>query len=226
MATCPTLMNYQYTRQNKSSLLQSATYDSNNVLNNVDSVINTLKTGNRIPSVALLQQDTTGSQGISPYTSADVNNYSTKMDELFADISEEYYAYKCNYTRSLDDMLNKLSGGGSSSNDMNGLILTLGELNKRMNALIVVSNKIAKDNYNYMNGLGSNIENINSSLNEQAAIISKHSGVLNSKMGDMDLHKRMVEYTQEKARATENLLSLYFVMNVFAIGALFYVYKA
>ena len=36
----------------------------------------------------------------------------------------------------------------------------------------------------------------------------------------------MVKYSQEKVRATDNLLSLYSALNVVAIGMLIYIYKS
>jgi hypothetical protein len=41
-----------------------------------------------------------------------------------------------------------------------------------------------------------------------------------------NIRKQMMAYTKEKVRATENLLSLYSFMNIFAIGMLVYVYRS
>lgn len=41
-----------------------------------------------------------------------------------------------------------------------------------------------------------------------------------------NIRRQMMGYTKEKVRATENLLSLYSFMNIFAIGMLVYVYRS
>jgi hypothetical protein len=43
--------------------------------------------------------------------------------------------------------------------------------------------------------------------------------------GDKD-YERMIEYTREKAKATNNLMQLYGFLNIVALGVIFYVYRS
>ena len=47
--------------------------------------------------------------------------------------------------------------------------------------------------------------------------------ILERETAAADLHKRMAEYTTEKNRANQNLLTLYAVLNVTALAMIFYI---
>lgn len=53
--------------------------------------------------------------------------------------------------------------------------------------------------------------------------LSSQLNALTAKDADRDLYKRMVEYTEEKNQAHRNLLGLYSVLNLVALGVLFYI---
>ena len=57
-------------------------------------------------------------------------------------------------------------------------------------------------------------------LSKRAADLKAQGANLESDGAAADLRKRMVEYTKEKNRATNNLLTLYAVLNIVAIGVL------
>ena len=65
--------------------------------------------------------------------------------------------------------------------------------------------------------------NLNNDIASTTATLSSQLNTLTTKDGDRALYKRMVEYTEEKNEAHRNLLGLYSVLNLVALGVLFYI---
>jgi hypothetical protein len=156
----------------------------------------------------------------------EVTVFNEKMKVFFEDLKKEYDFYNSRYRYAIWTLINTLAIGAANEEAINAQKNIAKDLNKKLNIVIQITQGISDVAYSNANSNETQIQEMNTSLNEKAEIIKKHSTVLQKNMSNMDLRKQMVEYTQEKARATENLLSLYFVLNVFAIGALLYVYKA
>ncbi len=155
----------------------------------------------------------------------EVTVFNDKINVFFEELKKEYDFYDARYRYSVDKLINSIVDNATAES-VNSYKNLAKEFNKKLNILIQIAQGASE--YSYANAFSneSKIQEMNATLNERAAVIKKHSAVLQKNLSNMELRKQMVEYTQEKARATENLLSLYFVLNVFAIGALLYVYKA
>lgn len=65
--------------------------------------------------------------------------------------------------------------------------------------------------------------NANNEIAATTTNLSSQLDALTSKDSDRALYKRMVEYTEEKNEAHRNLLGLYSVLNLVALGVLFYI---
>jgi len=65
--------------------------------------------------------------------------------------------------------------------------------------------------------------NLNNEIAATTTNLSSQLNTLTSKDGDRALYKRMVEYTEEKNQAHRNLLGLYSVLNLVALGVIFYI---
>ena len=70
------------------------------------------------------------------------------------------------------------------------------------------------------------INDLNDQINNYFKILQGHAAILKKEVPAVEIRKRMVEYTKEKANANRNLLSFYFFLDIVALGILFYVYKA
>jgi hypothetical protein len=92
--------------------------------------------------------------------------------------------------------------------------------------LTSIINAISQDLYNTASQSSDEINSLNTQLNEQFGKLKKQAEVLQAEAPQAEMKKRMVEYTREKAKANNNLLSFYFFLDVVALGILFYVYKA
>jgi hypothetical protein len=156
----------------------------------------------------------------------EVTVYTRKLKNIHERLKAEYDFYAKNYTVAITTLMDLLSTSSANANAINVQTDLVKILNARLNYGIQLSNEISKKLYNDARAKGTDIGKINEDLNVRAGVINKHAQLLHGRMSQMELRKSMVTYTTEKARATENLLSLYFVLNVFAIGTLLYVYKA
>lgn len=156
----------------------------------------------------------------------EVTEFNNKMKLLFDDLKKEYDYYNDRYRYAIWSLLNALVEGTATATQIEEKKTIAKDLNKKLNVLIQLTQGISIFAYRNAEKNEGEIQDMNESLNDKAATIRTHSELLQKNLSNMELRKQMVEYTQEKARATENLLSLYFVLNVFAIGALLYVYKA
>jgi hypothetical protein len=65
--------------------------------------------------------------------------------------------------------------------------------------------------------------NNNNAITSTTAELSSQLATLTSKDGERALYSRMVEYTEEKNQAHRNLLGLYSVLNLVALGVIFYI---
>jgi hypothetical protein len=156
----------------------------------------------------------------------EVTIFNEKMKIFFEELKKEYDFYNARYRFAIWNLINTLAVGTANEQIINEQKNIAKDLNKKLNIVIQITQGVSEISYKNARTNETKIQEMNSSLNEKAAIIKKHSTILQKNLSNMELRKQMVEYTQEKARATENLLSLYFILNVFAIGALLYVYKA
>ena len=156
----------------------------------------------------------------------EVTIFNEKMKVFFEDLKKEYDFYNARYRYAIWNLISTIAANFTQDETIVAQKNMAKELNKKLNTVIQITQGVSEFAYSNAQTNEKQIQDMNISLNDKAAIIKKHSEVLQKNLSNMELRKQMVEYTQEKARATENLLSLYFVLNVFAIGALMYVYKA
>ena len=70
------------------------------------------------------------------------------------------------------------------------------------------------------------INALNKQLGERTQQLSKQNDILQKEQGAANLYKEMVSYTKEKANYTNNMLALYSVLNITALGLLIYIYRS
>lgn len=67
--------------------------------------------------------------------------------------------------------------------------------------------------------------NLNNGIEDTTQTLQDQLTTLTSKDSDKQLYARMVEYTEEKNQAHRNLLGMYTVLNLVALGLIFYIAK-
>lgn len=98
-------------------------------------------------------------------------------------------------------------------------------LNQKLSDITIITAAIAQK-LRSQSSASSAVEAVSNELNKKAAVLKKQGEIINSNEGAANLYKEMMRYSREKVRATDNLLSLYSFLNIFAFGMLVYIYMS
>lgn len=145
-------------------------------------------------------------------------------------IKQEYCFYEIRYKYILKKMIEKLQSN-YNKNDTSAQAIMKTEiqiaqtLHKKLSDMTLITVGIAQK---LRSGSSTNAsaEAIANELNKKAGILKKQGEIINSNEGAANLYKEMMRYSREKVRATDNLLSLYSFLNIFAFGMLVYIYMS
>lgn len=155
-----------------------------------------------------------------------------KKDRAFVErLKQEYCFYDARYRYSLKQLIAKLQAGYTDANQQNAQLIqtylkaTQG-LNQRLNDLTQLCNEISKQRLQSTRDQNSNINYLNSQLQERSQKLNEQNKILSSEQATALLYKDMVKYTKEKADSVNNLLSMYSFMNVVVLGLLVYLYRS
>ena len=159
-----------------------------------------------------------------------IREYVDQLNTLKANAKIEYCYYFARYKYAITQLFSNIANATAGSTSSGQLINTLTDhairLNKRLTDMIQIMNAITVDQYSTAQNLDVQINNLNGELGDQFEKLERQAEILRSEAPVIEIKKRMVEYTKEKAKSQDNLLSLYFFLDVVALGILFYVYKA
>jgi hypothetical protein len=183
--------------------------------------------GPKLP--AFSPPDNTNTDELSKNLDDDVKSYLDNQKRFADNINSEYEFYYCRYKYALNQFLTLLKQKASTNSEPTNLDSWLGAtrtLNKRLNDLYQIYTYIGSYALSQYSTAKHNISSIETQINKRNQDILKEGELLSRTGSDTELYNKMVEYTKEKAKATNNLISLYACMNLIAIGMLFYVYKA
>ena len=149
-------------------------------------------------------------------------------------VKSEYCWYQARYFTAVQKFLNLMTNP-STQNDV-AVINTARDLalklNLKTNTMIVLMYGLAKMRYTDVqsmggaDGQGGSINVLNMDLKNVSDQLRKQAMILQENSTKVDIHKRMVEFTTEKNLANQNLLALYFVLNVVAITSLFIIARS
>lgn len=152
-----------------------------------------------------------------------LTEYIGKENTFLRSIESEYCWYKVRYTQALSQLMTAITNGSTTETDTssdNSLLNITIKLNQSLNDLTQMVNAIAIKRYSLSRTDGDAINSMNATLSARSAELQKQSVILKADSSAAELRKRMVDYTKEKNDSTTNLLTLYAVLNVIAIGAL------
>lgn len=164
-----------------------------------------------------------------------VTEYAGNMKRVIGLLRAAFCYYDARYRFAINKWMNLVTDGtykneanstGQLNSEIQKYITISGQLNERMNFLIQLTRGISNTQYSTSKQKQAEIEDLNKQFNDRYATTAAQAAKLSDLTGVESTRKRMVQYTQEKARATDNLLSLYAFLNVVALGVLVYVYKS
>lgn len=190
------------------------------------SALQRLQTSNIIPTVPSLNSTETNPfgrpEGVDP-----LKTYVEKEDAFKNSLKAEYCWYEQAYKKALENFLDSVVAASQASNpdtsSIDNQLQLLKELNTKLNTLTQLTNRIALLRYQQTRELGDSINQLNDSLSSKRTSLQEHAKIFKSESAAADLHKRMVEYTLEKNKANGNLLGLYAVLNLLALGLVIYI---
>jgi len=182
----------------------------------IQSTIKKLEAANVIPKPKF---------GKTPDSIDSLEEYARDDSKLQDSIKREYCFYETRYFSALDSFLQSVSSASMTgkSVDVNSKLQITKELNAKLIAFTQLVNGISKYRYSNMAQLGSKNSSINRNLQQRKERISEQAKILNSENATVDVYNRMNEYTKEKNRANQNLLTLYGILNIVAIGIIVYI---
>jgi len=162
-----------------------------------------------------------------------LNDLPQTETETFNDLKNEFCHFYSRYQYTLDQLFSRLSATSGKANisttDKDAITMYLGkakEFNIKLNDLIQISNYLAAKRVQDASKQSSEVNALNENISSVFSSLQKQSEILNKEHSEAELRQRMVEYTQEKNRSTNNLLQLYGVLNIVAIGLLLYIYRS
>ena len=174
------------------------------------------------PGMSTIQGGTAATDATSPLAL-----YIQKENAMLANIKTEYCYYDTRYRYALNTLLDAVAQvslpaqQAQPQNSKFEVYLPITKmLNQKLNDLTQVINAIAIERYRLSRQDSAEINSLNQTLSARAADLQAQAALLKSDSSAAELRKRMVEYTNEKNVATSNLLTLYAVMNIVAIGVL------
>ena len=186
--------------------------------------VNTLTDQNRIP------KPPSPERGVAtPGTS--VKSYMDAEKEFMNQFKAEYCFYHARYKYALEQLITKIGDTYAAHSDAKALevdqwVGVSRDLNQKLNDLVQIANAITTKRFNQAREGNTNVNDINDQLAERSTALQEQAKILNDKNAKSELYKRMMDYTQSKAKVSNNLLQLYGALNVVALGMLFYIYRA
>lgn len=172
------------------------------------------------------------SVGVIPKpTPTNADTFMKKQAELLKNIQEEYCFYDSRYKYSLSRLFEAIQQGyitntGDTQAAIQKYLATTQILNKRLNDLIQIINATTANMLEESSELEAQINAFNDKIKEQKQKLDNQNKIISSSQAVTQINKEMVKFTEEKARYSDNLLKLYSVLNIVALGLLVYVYKS
>lgn len=175
-------------------------------------------------------------QGIVPtYTGSNERIVNEKLSSLLTNGQEEFNFYFIRYKSSLETIYNYLADYESNPKEANidrvNQLLTeelqeANKLNTKLNDLIQIMLEIMANINTSSTTLRDKINKLKGHFRWQQNTLVNQQKILASEEAVTKLNKEMVKYTEEKARYSNNLLTVYSVLNVVALGLLVYVFRS
>jgi hypothetical protein len=165
----------------------------------------------------------------SPGTKDPISSYILDENKFQQTIKDEYCHYEKRYFAALDSFLQSIASSslennqGINKNDIDSLLTITRNLNIKLTVLTQIVNGISKYSYKKSHKFQSDIDLTNNQLKERRLQLEKQNAILQKENASLDMSRRLVDYTTEKNKANNNLLTIYGVLNIVAIAMVLYI---
>lgn len=157
--------------------------------------------------------------------------FQKKQAALLKSVQNEYCFYYSRYKYVLTKLLEAIRQGNAESTPdkkqiVERYLAMTQSFNQKLNDLVQIMDAVARDMLATNTAMESEIYKVNQTLQQQKEKLAQQHNMIASGEAAKKLNREMVRYTEEKARYTDNLLTLYSALNIVALGLLIYVYKS
>lgn len=187
-----------------------------------------LESQGRLPR-ATRPQETQKTPFGAPESKDPLKEFVDKENEFQQALKAEYCHYESRYFSALDGFLQSVSDAslkGQSQATVQARLDLARSLNQKLTVLTQLVNAISKYRYQSSSGFQQQINSLNVNLKDRQKELAAQAEILQRETAAADLHKRQVEFTLEKNKANQNLLTLYGVLNIVALGMIFYIARS
>jgi len=167
--------------------------------------------------------------GRSPDTLNPVAAYNDEIVNFLRIVATEYCYYQRNYFIALNKFLSQYSNAsttGTLGNELTDLQNDALRLNQKVNTLLSFIHYLSNKNIANLSTLQPQINSLNGNIATSTASLKKQADILTNYNKSNDLFRQMTDYTEEKNRANQNLVAVYFTLNVVAIASLFIIARS
>jgi len=147
--------------------------------------------------------------------------------KFFGQVKDEYCYYEVRYKYALRRFLELSTTLDNTTNDAARQMLNIStQLNQKLNNLLEVVAFITESRVKYINNNTSAINDTNKEINRKLSSLKSQYNLLTRDNAQIETQKEMVKYTKEKNEYVFNQITIFAVLNIFAIGAMYGVYKS
>lgn len=163
------------------------------------------------------------SSGKIPSGSGSSPNAQADKDKLFQmGVQQEYCYYESRYLSSMKSFLDLSTSGNTDDVPAAQNFLQASKtLNTKINSILELLNLLSSSRIEAMGKIKAAVDNTNSQITSASQRVQNQYKLLSADNAVMETQKQAVKYTKEKNDAVMNQISLFTIMNAFAIGAIF-----
>uniref|UniRef100_A0A6C0KNQ0 Uncharacterized protein n=1 Tax=viral metagenome TaxID=1070528 RepID=A0A6C0KNQ0_9ZZZZ len=171
-------------------------------------------------------------QGIIPvYTGKNNTVVEQKQKTLLANSKEEFDFYYVRYAESLRRLFEQVNKNATSpskvaQDSITEQVKITRQLNIKLNDLVQIIIALTRYIQSNTTQLNQNVATFAQKIEDEKQKLVHQHKMISSDEAASNLSKEMVKYTEQKARYTDNLLSVYSVLNIVALGLLVYVFRS
>ena len=160
-----------------------------------------------------------GIPAIDPYL-ANVATFQTRLQDEYCFYQKRYFVAVTSFLNNYKDTTEKNNTIILPEKQESALIC-----NNKLNTLIAWMNYLSAKQRLNLTVLDTSIKGQDQSLTDISDKLTAQAAIFNTNNNSSLVYKEMVNFTSEKNQAHQNLLALYFTLNVVAIASLFVIAK-
>jgi len=181
--------------------------------------ISTLQTSGAIPNYPMTT---------TPGGNIDINAQTNADKAFLTKVQNEYCFYQQRYTFALNKFLTKAVSTVTTENDeATNIYLPKSEkLNRKLNSIMQILDKLNSTRVNNLTyTLQPQIDTLNNDIKTTSQQIQTQYALLSSNDAVFETQNQMIVYTKEKNEHVINQIALFTIMNAFAIGGIFAIWR-